>query len=157
MYQLPSPLFSWAWSAQFLSLATESESGLILLGQQQKEPAYCHFSRLSAEGEEESWLWLFPDTRQAASLRLMQRINIDDRLRDLVELTIPMSLPDCTYPTYLQVVDLDHLRRAPLEESGIVEVWIGFDYRKYASDRRMRAAVDTVLPTSEFVRKAALT
>lgn len=156
-YKLPDPLYSWAWSGQYIALATENktEAGLILPNPTQ-EPAYCHFSRLSPEGEEISWLWLFSTPTEAGSLRTMQRMPIKDPLVDLVELTIPIKLPDCSIPTYLQIVDVGHLGQLPLYHLGINEVWIGFDYKRYVATRAMNLSVDQILSADEFQRKAHL-
>ena len=156
-YKLPDPIYSWAWSGQYIALATENktEAGLILPSQPQA-PAYCHFSRLSPEGEEIAWLWLFSTPIEAASLRMMQAMQVQDALADLVELTIPTTLPDCSTPTYLQPVDLSYLAGQPLQELGIHEVWLGFNYKRYAAHRSMVTAADLVLPTDEFIQKARL-
>jgi len=155
IYKLPDLLYSWAWSGAYLTLATDTrtESGLILPNPTQ-EPAYCHFSRLSPEGDDISWLWLFETPIEAASLRMMQTMQLKDALADLVEITIPITLPDCQVPTYLQPADLSYLGRLHLHELGIHEVWLGFDYKRYAAQRSMAGAATLVLSADEFKAKA---
>lgn len=152
-YSLPSPLFSWAWSPQYLAQLEQADhpQGLILppTAKPLPEPAFCHFSQMREDGEF-SWLWFFPDRQQAASLRIMQAMPVRDDLAELVQLTVPRELPDCHNPTFLQLVDVGYLARLPLLDMGIHEVWIGFDYRKYVSDRNPRAATDLALPAEEF-------
>ena len=115
----------------------------------QPEPAFCHFSQMRPEGEF-SWLWLFPSRQQAAALRIMQSLPVNDLLAELVQATIPRSLPDCPTPTYLQEVDVNYLASLPLLDLGIHEIWIGYDFKKYLGDRNPRAAVDLVLSAEEF-------
>lgn len=154
-YNLPSPLYSWAWSAHYLAQIEQAQhpQGLILppsaTAIATPEPAYCHFSQMRDDGEF-SWLWLFPNQQNAIELRLMQSMPVRDDLAELVQMTVPRSMPGCHNPTFIQVVDTDHLSGLPLLELGINEVWIGFDYRKYISDRNPRAATDLALPAEEF-------
>jgi hypothetical protein len=113
------------------------------------EPAFCHFSQMRPEGEF-SWLWFFPSRQQAAALRIMPSLPVNDLLAELVQSTIPRSLPDCPTPTYLQEVDVGYLGSLPLLELGIHEIWIGYDFKKYISDRNPRAATDLVLSAEDF-------
>lgn len=152
-YSLPDPLYSWAWSPQFLAQLEQAEhpQGLILppTAKVAPEPAFCHFSQMRDTGEF-SWLWLFPNQQNAIELRLMQAMPVRDDLAELVQMTVPRSMPGCSSPTFIQVVDTGYLSELPLPELGINEVWIGFDYRKYISDRNPRAATDLALPAEEF-------
>ncbi|MGA1114340.1 MAG: hypothetical protein ACO3TI_05260 [Aquiluna sp.] len=146
-YKLPNPLFSWAWTPQYLAKAENSHSSLIL-PQSTPDPAFCHFSQMRI-GNQFSWLWFFQSEAEAVALRLLQDLSITDSLAELVALTIPKSLPDCV-PTYLVLVDQRWLASMPLRELGIDEVWVGFDYRRYVRDRNPRAATTTVLSAEEF-------
>lgn len=150
-YKLPDPLYSWAWTPEYLAKQEQpqSPSGLILPSSTLPDPAFCHFSQMRI-GKEFSWLWFFPDRQQAAALRVMQSLPIHDDLAELVALTIPRELPDCHTPTYLALVDQHWLARLPLQDLGIDEVWVGFDYRAYARDKNPRAAVSEVLSAEEF-------
>ena len=150
-YKLSDPLFSWAWTPQYLAKLEEprSPSGLILPQSTLPDPAFCHFSQMRID-REFSWLWFFPSEKEAAALRLLQDFPLNDDLAELVSLTIPKSLPDCHTPTYLALVDRRWLARMPLRELGIDEVWVGFDYRAYVKDRSPRAATTAVLSAEEF-------
>lgn len=151
-YSLPSPLFSWAWTSEYLAQTAERPSGLILpsTALPRPDPAFCHFSQMRDTGEF-SWLWFFPDRHQAAALRIMQAMPVRDDLAELVQLTVPREMPGCqNQPTFLQVVDAAYLSNLPLRDLGIDEVWIGFDYRRYIGDRNARASVEVALPAEEF-------
>lgn len=152
-FKLPDPLVSWAWSADYLAKSQEtSPSGLILpTTSTDDRPAFVHFSKM-ADGGEKSWLWLFPDPREALALRTLQVTPglKNDPLAQLVALTIPRLVPDCPRATYVQVVDVAHLGGLPLEEMGIHEVWIGFDYTKYAADRIPALSTQACLSAAEF-------
>jgi hypothetical protein len=155
-YKLPEPLYSWAWSAEYLAKVEPEPTtpgGLLLPRSAAPEPAFCHFSQLR-DGGEFSWLWFFPDPRQATALRLMQTMPVQDSLAELVQLTIPRELPDCHRPTYLQLVDQRYLGDLPLREMGIDEIWIGFDHARYANDRSPRAATELVLTAEDFCQVA---
>jgi hypothetical protein len=158
LYKLPIPLLSWAWTPQYLAKLEQvaHPQGLILppTAKPAPDPAFCHFSQMREDGVF-SWLWFFSDQQQAAALRTMQVMPVRDDLAELVQLTVPRSLPDCPNPTYLQVVDADYLRGLPLRDLGINEVWVGFDYRRYIGDRNARASTELVLSAEEFCEVAA--
>lgn len=157
LYSLPN-LFSWAWSPQYLAKieASERPSGLILPPSVPTTPpdaAFCHFSQMRDTGEF-SWLWFFSNQHEAVALRTMQIMPVRDDLAELVQVTVPRSLPDCPNPTFLQMVDVGYLAKLPLRELGIDEVWIGFDYRRYIGDRNPRAAIGQALAVEEFCEVA---
>ena len=141
-YNLPDCLYSWAWTPEYLG--KQQESAL-------PDLAFCAFSE-ERIGRPFSWLWFFPDRRQAASLRIMQALPVHDDLAKLVALTIPRELPDCHRPTYLALVDRHWLARLPLQELGIDEIWVGFDYRAYARDKNPRAAISQSLSAIQLTQ-----
>ena len=142
-YNLPDRLYCWAWTPEYL--ATQKESAL-------PDPAFCAFSE-ERIGSRFSWLWFFPDRRQAASLRIMQALPVhDDDLAKLVARTIPRELPDCNRPTYLALVDRHWLARLPLQDLGIDGIWVGFNYRAYARDKNPRAAISQSLSAVELTQ-----
>lgn len=158
MYHLPDKLWAWAWTAEFLALAEEkrSEGGIILPQSTAVDsgPAFAHFSTM-LEGTERSWLWFFPQVQQAASLRILpasQKAAFGgcDNNCDLIEATLPEAAPGEISPLTLVLVDQNWLARLPLEELGIHEIWIGFHWRRYLSDRNLRFCADTVLSAEEF-------
>lgn len=138
---LPDRLYSWAWTPEYLD------------SQESPDPALCRFSA-ARDGGTFSWLWFFPDRQQAASLRVIQALPVhdDDALAKLVALSIPRGLPDRHRPTYLALMDRDWLARLPLQELGIDEVWIGFDYRAYVRDKNPRAAISQSLSAVELTQ-----
>ena len=140
-YNLPARLYAWAWTPEYLG------------SQPSSDPALCRFSDAKA-GRAFSWLWFFPDRQQAASLRVMQAMPVhdDDDLPQLVARAIPRELPDCQRPTYLALVDRHWLARLPLQELGIDEVWVGFDYRAYARDKNPRAAISQSLSAIQLTQ-----
>lgn len=159
-YSLPDPLFSWAWTSQYLAKSQRevlSPGGIILPDQPQDvpEPAYAHFSRMGVDGEI-SWLWLFSDRKNAAALRVLPSIPQleNDSLAELVGATLPRRTPWLPQPVFLQVVDRNHLGNLPLRELGIHEVWIDFDYKIYARDRSLDTAVPIKMTAEEFAQAA---
>ena len=140
-YNLPERLYAWAWTPEYLGKGPSPD------------PALCRFSE-ERTGRAFSWLWFFPDRQQAASLRVMQALPVhdDDDLAQLVAMAIPRELPDCHRPTYLALVDQHWLARLPLQDLGIDEIWVGFDYKAYARDKNPRGAISQSLSAIELTQ-----
>ena len=64
-YNLPDRLYCWAWTPEYLGKQKESGNA----------DSFCRFSEVRL-GRKFSWLWFFPDRRQAASLRIMQALPV---------------------------------------------------------------------------------
>lgn len=156
MFKLPEPLHSWAWTSEHIAKANsdglqQTESGLLLPGAIAVDttPAYCHFSQIQMGGKEISWLWLFLIPSQAIALRLLPEVSAaDDPFIDLVDATVPRDGTD------LVQVDLRYLARQPMEELGIHQVWMGFNWKNYYRDRNLRAAADYIFSADEFCQLA---
>lgn len=127
-------------------------TGLILPPKPTQDSGLVHFSQLSG-GVEEAWLWLFPDQRQALAVRCLGEIlSDDDPVRDWVASTIPVNRPGEPTQTYVDLIKPQELRewRSRLEFGGIHSVWWGFDYKRFALDRNLKAATLEVFGLEEF-------
>lgn len=151
--------FTWAWTPYRVNkaeqTARERESAIILPNQPSwqlsDESAIAHFSQLR-DGDEYSWVWLFPDQPQAVALRLLPRfLPEDDPASTLISSTLPGDRPGQPKECYLQELPADWLSRCGLLEEGIKEIWLGFNYRHFVKDRNLRAATSEVLSTDEFL------
>ena len=155
MYKLPDLLLSWAWTAAYLRSKNEyeqTESGLILPGaiaNQSEEPALVHFSRMVIGGAERSWLWLFDGVGAGVSLKMVPRYA-EGAEADIIEATLPPPPPGEPSPVVLHYIDVPWLRGLPLSELGIHEVWVGFDYKRFARDRNLRSCTDAIMSAEEF-------
>ncbi|NER81435.1 MAG: hypothetical protein F6K42_18085 [Leptolyngbya sp. SIO1D8] len=150
-YRLPDPLFTWAWSGAMLALAEQSEhksaGGIYLPHKADDLDAVAHFSRLLDDGQERSWLWLFPDLQQAVSLRMCSQQTVDLEM-DLIAQTLPTAAPGEREICFICKIDLDWL--LPLIPESIREVWVGFHWKRYVQDRNLRVCTDAVLEMEDF-------
>ena len=159
---LPEILYLWAWSPAYVSLMNRSErrmeSGIILPGSATEQidvaPYAAHFARLQ-DGDEVDWLWLFEKKEAAVSLRMLPRVASADKYPevDLIRSTLPWNAPDKPAMTYLQAAPIAWFKnweKETLEAQGFKEVWMGFDYPRYAKDMTLRSAVDRILNLDEW-------
>lgn len=157
--------YSWAWSPDYVAQqAKKEQSGLILPGdyrfsvkeiEQTPEAAIVHFGGLNVEGQEKNWLWLFNEVREAASLRLLPTFA-EGREIDLIEATLPQDQPGKPPQVYVQIIPREWLLDWRLEEQGISEIWLGFNYKIYAQDRNLLATCQR-FSTEEFLEKVKRT
>ena len=159
-WKLPKTLYSWAWRANALPdedpAYTRSPGGLLLPTgiQVEQDDALAHFNRLDADGRELAWLWLFLSIKEAMQLRLL--VDFEGPVgRDAIatiESALPKAAPGQPDPCFVQAVPVDWLRNVVRPE--IQQIWIGFDFKNFVADRRLKAATE-VLPTADFVAIAA--
>lgn len=149
-YKLPDNLWTWAWRSSFLAQGeeTRSDGGIILPSRKPDDrDAIAHFSRLDDSGDEQSWLWLFPDKSQAVALR-MAADYVGDPQMSAISQALPRGPSDQVQPCTVLNVPLEWIRSAIPDD--IHEVWIGFDWRGYSRDFALRAATDAILSAQEF-------
>jgi hypothetical protein len=149
--------YSWAWTPDYVRIAAQQDErtagGIILpasaLAQPQAdEAALAHFAGLNPE--ELNWIWLFEDQEQAVALRLLpDYCGDEDKSAGLVSATLPRTKPP---QSYLQILPTSWLLDWSLLELGISEIWLGFSYKLYAKDRRLRASAQ-VFAVEEFLEK----
>lgn len=159
-YKLPPELWSWAWTSRLIrsrSDDVEMSPGGILVPRTEPvddTPAIAHFAEMSPEGAEIAWLWLFASPNEARQLRLLQQFStrVEPRDINLIGDTLPMAPPGEPDPCYLQNVPVSWL--AENLPPDIREVWIGFNFKSYVSDRKLRFSAQ-ILSATEFRAIAA--
>jgi hypothetical protein len=152
--------YCWAWTPELVAAKEKSDrradSMLILPDSpawldKPTEAAIAHFSILK-DGEEYSWLWLFQDQNEAIALKILPDfLGEDDPDATMITSTLPPTPPGERSGVYLQPVPATWLKDWQLQELGVHEIWIGFDFRKYRSDRNLRVATTNILSTEEFL------
>lgn len=148
----PDVYFSWAWTPYQVAQQERQSSPLILPDAPVSgsgDAALVHFASFDAIGQERNWLWLFHSEAEAMALRCLPQFAQGKEI-DLIETTIPPDQPGQPQQIYLQCVPRSWLLNLPLAESGISEVWLGFDYKKYAWDRLLEVSCDR-LSVDEFL------
>lgn len=128
---LPEVVFTFAWDPRISQKKLKQEAeGLIWTPESQNippDPYLVHFSRLTREGREYSWLWLFPTVEQAIKVKVLPEIIKGDRNLDPIVNAMPKGSA-----TVVEVATswLNHL-----DPEAIQEVWWGFNHRRYYADR----------------------
>jgi hypothetical protein len=157
-YKLPPNLLSWAWTSRLIRSREDdfeqTAGGLLIprVDEIDDTPAIAHFSEMSPEGTEFSWLWLFETKDEALRLRLLQQFQgrVETRDANLIQDTLPKPPPGEPEACYLQDVPLKWLSGILPQTPDIKEVWVGFDFKRYVSDRKLRFSTQ-VFPTEEFL------
>ncbi|MBT9318044.1 hypothetical protein [Leptothoe spongobia] len=151
MYKLPDVLYSWAKPVT-QNGPSEIEGGLLLF--QDDRPGLIHFSRLVGGDQiERSWLWLSSKPPELISLRLLPSFA---KTREIAVEMAPIrnALPPDDKDAYLQVIEKDYLKILPLPDMGIHEIWLGFNYTRYASSLDLPASCEAVVDSQEFLSLA---
>ncbi|HEY9753355.1 MAG TPA: hypothetical protein V6C46_10410 [Coleofasciculaceae cyanobacterium] len=109
-----------------------------------QDAAFAHFSGFR-DGEQYSWLWLFPNDydgkTQAIALPTISRfLPESDSLGSLVEATLPRQTQGQPQWSYLQELPIEWIQQGIVDLDPIQEIWLGFDWRKYASNRNIDRA-----------------
>ncbi|MCD8487950.1 MAG: hypothetical protein LRZ84_14740 [Desertifilum sp.] len=155
--KLPNPLYSWAWSVYHVQDKQREDvraaSGLILPLGSTPDPYFAHFSRLDDEGNPIYWLWLFDDIKEAVSLKLLP--NYAPEVASLIEATLPKRNPNEPDRVFVQILPLEWIPQMRLAEFEISEVWVGFDYKRFAVTGSLMEST-TRYEVAEFERLAAL-
>ena len=150
MYKIPDVLYSWAKPAT--GGPSETAGGLLLF--QDDRPELIHFARLIGGDQiERSWLWLSENPKELITLRLLPGFaKTVEMAKDLVP--IANALPKDDPNDYLQPIEKDYLKNVPLKERGIHEIWIGFNYKRYAHSLDLSASCEAVMDSREFLQLA---
>lgn len=152
--------YSWAWTPYYVKEAEKAElgdSGLILpewvemnkLNPEQ-DAAIAHWSTIR-DGEQYSWIWLFPTLKEAVAVRALTHLLPDDANRALIEGTIPREPSGTPKLSYVQTVPRQWLLEDwHLTENGIHEVWFGFDHLRFKEVWELKACAQ-VFSVDEFL------
>jgi hypothetical protein len=109
----------------------------------EQDAAIAHWSTIR-DGEQYSWIWLFPGLKEAVAVRALIHFLPDDANRALIEGTILRE-------SYVQIVPRQWLLEDwHLTENGIHEVWFGFDYLRFKEVWELKACAQ-VFSVDEFL------
>lgn len=144
---------SWAWSPQYVAEKERADRGSLIIlpeEEQAEDPYLCHFSTLR-DGEQYSWIWLFPDPNNAVQVKLLPSfLADDDPTGTLISSTLPDENKLDRKMVYLQKYPAVWLRDIDYEAIGIHEIWFGYNHKQFVLDRSLRAAVPVILNPDEL-------